>query len=250
VRFASNVGRHRMANPSPNRVRRVNVPHQFPHTRGGLDAKPLAKQAPTEPMLAYRLGDVPLGEVDTDNRAMRTFAQRLAGYRHESDIERVPESTGSREPLAENIEGGKPKLPEPFALEHDPVLVPIGQQVTRECRGIDVDIVRDAAEDLLRQLLHLSQVDGHVRTERELLPTHLDQPLIAPVESPERRTEVGLCPLLRTIEPQRTCDVGPLNRTTVESDEDDDALGAHGKAYGRPITHELERVKELHAGAG
>ena len=52
-----------------------------------------------------------------------------------------------------------------------------------------------------------------------------------PVDAPERRAEVAGSPLFRTVEPERAGGVRSQQRSLVQRDERDDALGAAGKRH-------------------
>ena len=71
--------------PSPRRHMVEEALHQL----RGLEPELVLEQAAAEPVLADRLADVPLGEMDAYDRAMRALAQRLAGDRREPGLERV-----------------------------------------------------------------------------------------------------------------------------------------------------------------
>lgn len=83
-------------------------------------------------VLGQRLVRVALGEVRPDERSMGALPQRLALHRGEARLDRLAEAICLHEPVAESLERVDPELPEPLALDRDPVVVPVREQVLRE----------------------------------------------------------------------------------------------------------------------
>src|SRR5205085_896291 len=101
----------------------------------------VAEELRAEAELPERLADVSVREVRAHERAVRAFAQRLAGEREQPGVERLAEPALAGEAFAERIEGVQPQLAPPLALELGPLLVPVRQHVADEQRRVDLRFV-------------------------------------------------------------------------------------------------------------
>src|SRR5918999_1603007 len=132
---------------SPQRHRRVTawlrrgLLHQLVELRGGLDAEPVAQQAATELVLPHGLAAVAFGEVDADQRAMSALAQRFAAYCRERGLQRPAQAAVGGELLRERLERVQAELAEALALEQQPVVVPVRQELAEERELAPVEIL-------------------------------------------------------------------------------------------------------------
>jgi hypothetical protein len=63
---------------------------------------------------------------------MGALPQRLSHERGETHLERLAQPARLRQPLAQHVERPEAELAEVLSLEQDPVVVPIGQEVSAE----------------------------------------------------------------------------------------------------------------------
>src|SRR5207247_2398311 len=236
---------------SPDRLRNVKRANELLHALGRLDSELLTEQSSAETELADRLADIALCEVDAHDGAMRALAQGLAGDGGKARVERVAEAIRGGEPFAERVERTEPQLSVALALDQDPVLVPVGQEIGAERRGVEVEraVVR-AVERTAGRRLRVPQVDLHAGAERKRVALGLDEPMTVAVEPPERGAQAGVGTFLGRVEPERPRDVRPLQRALVERHEGEHALGAHRQADGLAVADEPERAEQGQPGGG
>lgn len=196
--------------------------------------------------LAERLGAIPLGKVYRDDRAVGALAERLAPEGGEGDFHRVGVPADRDEPLGEHLRGVQAELAEPFTLEEDPVVVPVGQELTATERMpyvVVVDLMRRVT-DPARPEDRLSNVNAHGGGQPKAAVRALDDRVAAPADPPERGTQTARGALLIGVEPEDAGDVGAADRLFVKREESENALSRRREIDGFPITAELERASE------
>ena len=140
---------------------------------------------PEEAVLANRLGRISLGEVHSNERAVRGFPERFGGDGRLAGVERLTVAPGVRQPVAHCIERAQPQLTEALTLEQNPVVVLIRQEIAVECRQVDVDgRARFVLERSPRKSLRLVEVDLDSGIEMELRRGGSDQRVAPATEAP------------------------------------------------------------------
>ena len=148
------------------------------------------------------------------------------------------------EPVAQALEGVRPQLAEPLPLERDPVVVPVGKHVAEEP---DLAQPRALRARRVEQAVGLRDgridVDANVRGEPERLAGRFDEP-VTPVQTPERRAQASRRPVVGRVEPERSRDVGTLERLPFEREEGEHALAVHRQRHGLASDRELEPTEQ------
>ena len=123
-------------------------------------------------------------------RAVRALAQRLAGDRSRPASSASPSALRAGSRVAERLERVQSELAEALALEHHPVVVPVGQQVAREQLGVALRV--GACDLAARDLLGGAQVEANARLEPQAVPARVEQPAVR--ASAHARAPCAGCP--------------------------------------------------------
>jgi hypothetical protein len=145
------------------------------HLLGRLDPELVPEEITEEPILPHRFAYVPFLQVHANDGPVCTFAERIGGDGGESQLKRLLEPTGVEQALAELLERVEAQLPMRFALDEDPVLVPVRQQVAGQGGRIDVEPVRARLIEYAScDGVGSMEVDVNLGAEGELMPGHLN----------------------------------------------------------------------------
>ena len=131
--------------------------------RGGLETQLLLEQAPAELILPKGFAAVSLSQMHEDYCPVCALTQRLSGHGGKACVDRAVITAAARERTTQRLEGVEAGLPEPLALDHDRIVVPVGQEFSGSHERVDVLI--DPPLDALRQPM---------RDRRCLMKIHLD----------------------------------------------------------------------------
>jgi len=142
-------------------------------------------------------------------------------------------------------------LPVALALDQNPVLVPVRQEVGAERGRVHAERVGvRLVERATGERLGLTQIDFDVPAQRELLPVRRDELPAVAVEAPESRAKARVGTFLGRVEPERARHVQPVQRPVVERDEREHALRGHGQCHGLVVADQPECVEERQPGTG
>ena len=100
----------------------------------GGDAELAFEEHGVGPEATERLGQVALGEVGVDEAGVRALPERLEGDRDDGGLDGLGVLLGGQVAAAERLERVERELAQPLPLEHDPVVVPVGQELGPERR--------------------------------------------------------------------------------------------------------------------
>ena len=177
---------------------------------------------------------------------MRALAQRLATHRRERRLQRPAQPARRDELVRERLECVEPDLPVALALELQPLVVPVRQQLGPE-RGLGHGEIlrgRRPVEQPVRQPEGPAQVDLDIGCEPKVGPRRLDELASPLVQTPERGAQARAGAFLRGIDPERARDVEAQERPLVQRDEREQALGAQRHLDAPAVEPELERVQQ------
>jgi hypothetical protein len=99
--------------------------------RGGLKAKFGTKQGLVPSELAHRLRLVALGQVHLDEGGTATLPERLCAPGRAGGAGGFPPAAKGDEAPGERFQGMHSQLPPVFSLDQHPIVIPVGQQVSR-----------------------------------------------------------------------------------------------------------------------
>ena len=99
---------------------------------GGLDTELAIQELPIRRVLAKRLGAVPFGDMDPDERRMWTLPERFSAYRRQSSSRRIAVLPAIDEHPRERLEGMEAELPPVLGLDEHPIVVPVRQELLRK----------------------------------------------------------------------------------------------------------------------
>ena len=134
--------------------------------------------------------------------------------------------------LAQDLECVQAQLAEPLALEHDPVVVPVGQQVAFDTqRAPRVVVARAGAVDHgPRHRDGGVHVDADVGGQREVRSVGPHEPVVNAGDAPQRGAQRAVGARLARVGPQPAGHVVAAHRALLQREEGDQALGDQRQA--------------------
>ena len=92
----------------------------------------------------------------------------------------------------------KPDLALPLALDQDPVVIPAWQKFPAERRFVEIALGAAArgVQQPSRLRRQFPNVDNNQWIEAEIVGGRFDELDVSQADSPERRTETSICPLV------------------------------------------------------
>ena len=198
-------------------------------------------------VLTDGLVDVALGRIDLDEDPLGAFAERVVRHDRQAYLHGPAEPPFLGKSLAQALEGMQADLPEPFPLGHEPLVVPLGQELAgsrqlgkRGCVGVDRCI--EEAMDQGRQLM---DVDDDPVAQPDRIGRAIDEEPARLTETPERRSQPGHGSRFGHVWPQPSGQTRSRLRPIAKREAGKHALFGPRQVEWTAIDHEIEPAQEL-----
>ncbi len=162
------------------------------------------QQVPVAIELPERFMAVASRDVASDQQAMGRLAQRIIRDQPNRNIDRKPNATLGLEPLSRCLERAHPKEAQALAIEDDPIVVELGQELGGGGKAFDDVICRrdGPAKQVQRDVPQVIKVDMNVQGQSDSPTAGARQLPVGSLESPKARPQPGIGPILAGVRPQ------------------------------------------------
>ncbi len=181
--------------------------------------------------MLHGLSVVAFGDVGAHQCPMGRLPQRLCFDREQTALHRLGVVAGRGELTAQPLEGVQAQLAEPFPIEDQPFVVPVGEQIAAEGarRGHRLVPPDVAAQHSTSQAVALADVHRHVRREAQRSADGLNDPIGGATEPPERGAQVRERVVMLDVGREDARGSRPIHR-----------LVAHGEQRGQTLCHQRQ----------
>ena len=154
-----------------------------------------------------------------DHGSVGALSQWFPGHCGKARVDRAVIPAASRKQVTERLESVEARLPETLPLDHDPVVVPVGQQVPGSHERLDLFIgpVIHALRQAMRDRGRTVEVHLHAPRKREMIRGCVDDCARQLSESPQRSAEIGIGGGLAVVGPKRSGHEHPSERAPLKS---------------------------------
>lgn len=163
---------------------------------GGFDTELGPELAPVVLIHPHGFRLVAFGKMNADEGCLRGLAQGLGVDGSEGGVDRLPKSSIVGQPGGERFERVESKLMPIRVFDQDPIVVPVRQEISRQCGDRGGTQVEGAGRSIeinqsMGDALSRSEIDRDVLGERKIKPGGDDRVLGYLIEARDRGTEAG-----------------------------------------------------------
>jgi hypothetical protein len=163
--------------------------------------------------------------VRSDQDAIRAIAERISPKNKHCGLDRLSILTASGQLRSKRLESVETDMTKPLALQHNPVVVPPGEQLPFEdhpiCGGYDLChwIQHSPCQRNLR-----IDIDDHCTAQTHLVTVGLDDVGAARADPPQSRPKAGMGSRLGRVEPKLSGQVRPMDAASFERKQRENPL--------------------------
>jgi hypothetical protein len=141
----------------------------------------------------------------------------------------------------------KPQLPEPFALDQHPVVVPVGKEVSAQLVFVEIQEsgTISPAEQVMRHVDHLANVNTDVWGESQVRASRFHQVESGASQAPQAGTKARTRFLVGGFVPQDPRYVGSQERPVAQGKERKQSLRACRELDHSVVANELEAAQQI-----